>query len=235
MPAIPRLRFADIPMHIIQRGVNRAPCFIHRANYWKYLDELQLAARETGCAVHAYVLMTNHVHLLVTPPDETAASRMMQRLGTRYVRYFNAAHERTGTLWEGRFRSCLVSTDDYFLACQRYIELNPVRAGMVASPGEHRWSSYPANAQGRIDPLVTPHPLYLGLASDDATRWKAYAALVASGISDSQRDQITRHTQQGRALGPPAFQRWIRRTLGQETRVRPRGRPKARRRSASGK
>ncbi|OHE81841.1 MAG: hypothetical protein A2X76_00855 [Lysobacterales bacterium GWF1_69_6] len=233
MPAIPRLDLANVPKHIIQRGVNKTPCFLHRANYWKYLDELALAASQTGCAVHAYVLMTNHVHLLVTPPEDGATSRMMQQLGTRYVRYFNAMHQRTGTLWEGRFRSCLVSADDYFLTCQRYIELNPVRAGMVSRPADYRWSSYHANAQGRIDPVVQPHAVYLGLAADTPTRWKTYAALVASGISDAQREEISRYTHQGRAFGPPAFQRQVRRELVAETRLRKRGRPAASRGSSS--
>ncbi|ODS64428.1 MAG: hypothetical protein ABS41_03005 [Arenimonas sp. SCN 70-307] len=232
MPAIPRLDLAHIPNHIIQRGVNRAPCFVHGANYWRYLDELALAAKQAGCRIHAYVLMTNHVHLLVTPQEDGATSRMMQQLGTRYVRYFNACHQRTGTLWEGRFRSCLVGSDDYLLACQRYIELNPVRAGMVPHPGMYRWSSYHFNAQGRIDPLVQPHPVYLALAADANERWRAYRALVAEGITDQQRDALTRSTNQGRAWGSPSFQLQIGQLLGRVASTRARGRPKSTRRRA---
>lgn len=224
MPAQPRFDLARTPKHVIQRGVNRCPCFVHDANYWHYLEELRLASERHGCAIHAYVLMTNHVHLLVTPEEAGGTSRMMHQLGTRYVRYFNALNERTGTLWEGRFRSCLIDSDDYLLTCQRYIELNPVRAGLAASPGHYRWSSYPCNAEGRIDPLVKPHPVYASLASDPLARQKTYAQLVAAGITDEQRDQLRRYTHQGRAWGSPQFQSKVEQTLGHHAALRRRGR-----------
>jgi putative transposase len=149
---------------------------------------------------------------------------MMQQLGTRYVRYFNACHDRTGTLWEGRFRSCLIDSDDYLLTCQRYIELNPVRAGLAPSPGGYTWSSYHCNAEGRIDPLVKPHPVYTGLAINPLVRQQVYAGLVAAGLSDDQLDQLRRYTHQGRAWGSPGFQSSVEEALGHHAAVRHRGR-----------
>lgn len=224
MPAQPRFDIAHTPKHIIQRGVDRCACFRHKGDYRQYLDELEQASKRHGCAIHAYVLMTNHVHLLVTAAEDGATSRMMQQLGTRYVRYFNARHERTGTLWEGRFRSCLIDSERYFLTCQRYIELNPVRAGLAGSPGQHPWSSYHCNAEGRVDRLVTPHPAYTDLAKDPLVRQRAYAALVAAGISDDDRDQLRRYTQQGRAWGSAAFQARVGKVLGHHAGLRRRGR-----------
>lgn len=224
MPAHPRLDLARTPKHIIQRGVDRCACFQRSADFRQYLEELGSAADRHRCAIHAYVLMTNHVHLLATPEEDGATSRMMQQLGTRYVRYFNACHDRTGTLWEGRFRSCLIDSDDYFLTCQRYIELNPVRAGLAKTPGGYAWSSYHCNAQGRIDPLVTPHAVYLRLAMDPLERQLAYSALVDDGISDEHRDQLRRYTHQGRAWGSEAFQSMVENELGQPAAVRHRGR-----------
>ncbi|MBA8885076.1 transposase [Dokdonella fugitiva] len=161
MARLPRIEFADIPQHVVQRGNDRQPCFLEDADYRRYLRGLQEAALDHGCHIHAYVLMTNHVHLLLTPTTVGAVSRMMQQLGRGYVGYFNTAHHRSGTLWEGRFKSNLVDSERYLLTCYRYIEMNPVRAGMVEEPGAYRWSSYGHNASGGPDAIVTPHPIYL--------------------------------------------------------------------------
>ena len=163
MPRLGRYFLADRPLHVIQRGNNRTPIFFGDEDYERYGDWLGEAAAEHGCAIHAYVLMTNHVHLLVTPARALSLPRAMQSLGRRYVRYVNAAHGRTGTLWEGRYRAAPIDSDAYFLACCRYIELNPVRAGLTAHPREYPWSSWRAHAQGIADPLAADHPLYSGL------------------------------------------------------------------------
>jgi putative transposase len=167
----------NVPLHIIQRGNNRQACFYADEDYRKYLEWLQEYAAKTGCLVHAYVLMTNHVHLLVSVADGGSAGRLMKALGQRYVQYVNRSYKRSGTLWEGRFRSCLTQEEAYLLTCQRYIELNPVRAGMVDHPAEYPWSSYRANAQGEADALVKPHSLYEALGCDAARREAAYREL----------------------------------------------------------
>ena len=166
MPRRARLRIADAPLHIIQRGNNRNACFFADYDYGCYLHHLgELAARH-ACAIHAYVLMTNHVHLLLTPRGPDGASLLMKHLGQRYVQYVNRVYKRSGTLWEGRFRSSIVQAETYLLRCLRYIELNPVRAGMVDSPGAYRWSSFRANALGERNPLLTPHSV-LGIVEDN--------------------------------------------------------------------
>ena len=142
MPRRARISMPGIPWHIIQRGNNRSACFYAEEDYRLYLDHLKEQADKYGCAVHAYVLMTNHVHLLLTPEKENSAALLMKNLGQRYVQYINRTYRRSGTLWEGRFRSCLTQTEDYVLACYRYIELNPVRANMVNHPRAYPWSSY---------------------------------------------------------------------------------------------
>jgi len=152
-------------MHVIQRGNNRKPCFGHEGDYLVYLALLRELAPKFHCAIHAYCLMTNHVHILFTPDAVDGCSRLMKHLGQRYAQYFNREHERTGTLWEGRFRSCLTESARYVLACYRYIELNPVRAGMVGYPGEYPWSSYAVNTGVRMDPLISPHAEFTALSN----------------------------------------------------------------------
>jgi putative transposase len=174
MPRRARLVVPGIPWHIIQRGNNRSECFFAEEDYRRYLDTLGEQALKYGCAVHAYVLMTNHVHLLLTPEREESAALLMKHLRQRYVQYINRTYRRSGTLWEGRFKSCLAQDEAYILTCCRYIELNPVRAGMVAGPGDYRWSSYRANGLGRADPLVTPHAHYLRLGRTRDERLSGY-------------------------------------------------------------
>lgn len=169
-----RFNLPGIPQHVIQCGNNREPCFYAEADYDRYLVDLSEAANHNACRIHAYVLMTNHVHVLVTPMCEYGISHLMQDLGRKYVRYINQRYRRSGTLWEGRYKSSLIDSEAYLLACMRYIELNPVRAHMVEHPGEYRWSSYACNAHGRNDRLIVPHPTYGALAADAARRPNAW-------------------------------------------------------------
>lgn len=228
MPLLARLDIAGVPQHIIQRGVDRQPCFHLASNYWRYLEDLGIASERHGCRIHAYALMTNHVHLLVTPESAGATSRMMQQLGRRYVKYYNRCRDRTGTLWEGRFRSCLVDSDHYLLRCQRYIELNPVRAGMVGTPGAYRWSSYRHHAWGDPDPVIRSHGQYFSLGLETDVRRQAYIALVGEGMPDKQIDELRQYTQQGRAWGGKTFQQRVAALLERSAELTPRGRPSQR-------
>jgi putative transposase len=177
--------------------------------------------------VHAYVLMTNHVHLLVTPERADSAALMMKHLGQRYVQYINRTYKRSGTLWEGRFRSCLAQSEDYVLACYRYIELNPVRAGIVRHPREYRWSSYRANAEGKADELVSPHEQYLRMGRELRERREAYQALFKAHLDDTLVTQIRAATNGNYALGNQRFQLDIERALGRRATKGKAGRPKA--------
>jgi putative transposase len=225
MPRLPRIEFAGIPQHVVQRGNDRQPCFLDNSDYLRYLRGLQEASLDCACRIHAYVLMTNHVHLLVTPAAVGGVSRLMQQLGRGYVGYFNTTHHRTGTLWEGRFKSSLVDSDRYLLTCYRYIEMNPVRAAMVAAPGEYRWSSFACNALGDSDAIVTPHAHYLALGRDDVERQATYRELVRLSIGSDDLQAIRNHIQQQRALGSSRFQAAIEAMSGRCAHVRPRGRP----------
>jgi putative transposase len=205
MPRPPRLDLAGIPQHIVQRGVDRRPCFVLDIHYLEYLRHLSELAERFGCDVHAYVLMCNHVHLLATPAETGGIGRLMQAVGRRYVGFFNFSMERTGTLWEGRFKSCLVDNDTYLLRCHRYIELNPVRAGICERPGGFRWSSYKHNGLGIHDSLITPHPAYLGLAKSAEERRTAYRRFVGEGCERSEADEIRNMTSRHRAFGGKRF------------------------------
>ena len=163
MPRLPRLNAPGIPQHVVQRGNNRQVTFFADQDYAVYLDRLKEYAKKYNVMVHAYVLMTNHIHLLMTPLEEKGVSKLMQSLGRYYVRYVNQTYGRSGTLWEGRYKSTLVDVDNYFLAVSRYIELNPVRADMVEHAAEYPWSSYQANALGKPIELITPHSCYQGI------------------------------------------------------------------------
>ena len=188
----PRTVIAGIPLHITQRGNDRVRTFHDDRDITYYRELLLDATRALGCAVHAYVFMPNHVHLLVTPPDPSAPARLMQRLGARYVRYVNTVYARTGTLWEGRYRSSLVDSDRYVLTCMRYIELNPVRAGLVSEPELVRCSSYRYHALGEADALVSPHPLYLALGASPRDRRDAYRAMCRWALSPEVLRDIRR-------------------------------------------
>ena len=228
MPRRARLSFPGIPWHIIQRGNNRSVCFHAEEDYQFYLHYLKEFADKFGCALHAYVLMTNHVHLLLTPAREDSAALMMKHLGQRYVQYVNRSYRRTGTLWEGRFRSCLTQSEDYVLACYRYIELNPVRAGMVVKSQDYRWSSYHANGLGRASALITPHDEYLRLGRDAAERRDAYRALFRAHVDEALTDEIRDATNGNYVLGGERFQEQIAQALGRRVVRGKAGRPATR-------
>jgi putative transposase len=225
MPRRARLSIPGIPWHIIQRGNNRSACFYADEDYPLYLDLLEELAGKFGCAVHAYVLMTNHVHLLLTPEKEDSAALLMKHLGQRYVQYINRTYQRSGTLWEGRFRSCLTQSEDYVLACYRYIELNPVRANMVRHPREYRWSSYRANGEGRSNTLIQPHDMYQRLGRTPESRREAYRGLFKAHLDHEMLDQIRSATNGNYALGSARFQEEIERILGRRVTKGKAGRP----------
>ena len=215
-----------MPLHIVQRGHNREACFFGDDDYTTYRHWLGEALKATGCQLHAYVQMTNHVHLLLTPPEPEAVSRLAISLGRRYVQYINKTYRRTGTLWDSRYKSSLVHADAYLLLCQRYIELNPVRAAMVDDPAHYRWSSYRSNGLGQADPLLTPHALYAGLGQDEAERLAAYRALFRSELDTEAISDIRMALNQGQPLGNARFIDSIERITGQRREIKPRGRPR---------
>lgn len=214
MARLPRLVMAGVPMHVVQRGVDRCACFRCPEDYRFYLSVATDLAPAHGCAVHAYVLMTNHVHLLLTPREEDSCWQFMKRLGQRYVQRFNKRWSRTGTLWEGRYYSSLVETDAYLLRCYRYIEQNPLRAGMVAHVGDYRWSSYATNAHGRDDRLVQPHGNYIALGPDVESRRRNYRELLGVSASTAELREIRLATKGGHVLGGKTFQEKMAAILG---------------------
>lgn len=226
MPRQPRLCLPGIPLHIVQRGVNRAACFRSDDDRSYYLELLFEQASGHGVAIHAWCLMANHVHLLVTPSTRNSPSLFMKRIGERYVPYINRSWRRTGTLWEGRFRSCLVASDSYVLACQRYIELNPVRAHMVAHPADYRWSSYRHNAGLDVVDGVTLHNAVRMLGNDHAARITNYRALFDDALATSTVDSIRKATNQGLLLGNAGSRQQIEQTLGRRLEHGKAGRPR---------
>jgi putative transposase len=205
MPRQPRLILPGVAIHIVQRGNNRNACFRSDSDYLLYLMHLRELATKMECEIHAYCLMTNHVHLLVTPSSTEACATLMRDLGQRYVQYFNRRYGRTGTLWEGRFRSCIAESARYVLACYRYIELNPVRAGMVQQPSQYAWSSYAANSGLRTDSLIKPHAEYLALGAEASTTHAAYQDLFRDGVDLALLESIRDATNGGYPLGTDEF------------------------------
>lgn len=205
MPRSLRLILPGVAVHVIQRGNNRAACFRSDSDYLVYLAHLRKLSEKYECAVHAYCLMTNHVHVLLTPAAARACTGLMRDLGQRYVQYFNRQHERTGTLWEGRFRSCIVESAHYVLACHRYIELNPVRAAMVDHPSRYLWSSYAVNSGMRSDPLLRPHVEFEALALDADKRRSAYRRLFDERLEPALLQCIRDATNAGYPLASEAF------------------------------
>ncbi|MHA7599490.1 transposase [Alicycliphilus sp. T452] len=227
MARLPRLTLAGYPHHVIQRGNNRQAIFADRQDFEAMLALLAENAQKFRVAVHAYVLMDNHFHLLATPATAEALPQMMQAVGRSYVRYFNDRHGRSGTLWEGRYRSTLIETDRYLLACMVYIDLNPVRAGMVAQPLAWPWSSHAHYLGQRSDKLVTPHALYWALGNTPFAREAAYAALVQAGIASAEQAALTDATLRGWALGGADFVAELqKKSPRRATKARP-GRPAA--------
>jgi putative transposase len=224
MPRRPRLNLAEVPLHVIQRGNNRQACFFAEEDYRFYLYWLKKGADKYGCAIHAYVLMSNHVHLLVSPHGKTSVSGLMQSLGRRCVQYVNRIYMRSGTLWEGRFKASLVNAEEYLLAlCYRYIELNPVRAGMVRDPGAYPWSSYRSHGLGERDEMIRDHELYLALGAKANERQRAYRELFRSQIDEEVLTQIRKATSRELVLCNERFRQEIEQALGKRVEPLERG------------
>ena len=226
MARLPRLDVPGIPQHLVQRGNNRSACFFDDQDYFAYLDSLREGSRKFDCDIHAYVLMTNHVHLLVTGKHRGSVSAMMQSLGRRYVRYVNGVYQRTGTLFEGRFKSSLIDRERYLLTCYRYIELNPVRAQMVGDPAEYRWSSYRHHALGDANGLISDDAAFLALGKTPRERQEAYRALFRIAISEQDLGAIRQHLNKDCALGSARFQDEIEAMLKRRAKVVGLGRPR---------
>ena len=197
MARLPRYFVKGQAQHIIQRGNNRELIFVHDDDYKFYLECLQSAIKKNKLSVHAYVLMTNHVHILASPETETSIAKTLQSVGRRYVQYFNYTYKRTGTLWEGRYKATVIDSDQYLLTCMRYIELNPVRAGMVEQPSAYPWSSYAANAEGISNKLITSHEVYKQLGANELERQSAYRQLFRLAIGKSDIDALREATNKG--------------------------------------
>jgi putative transposase len=219
MARLPRFIVPGQPQHVIIRGNNRCEIFRADADYRFYLEKLQLAADKHGCDIHAYVLMTNHVHLLVTPREEQSLGKALQTLGRYYVQYFNYCYQRTGTLWEGRYKATLIDSEAYLLTCMRYIELNPMRAGMVAHPSEYPWSSYRRNALGQPDDLVTSHLEFRRLGGTEEARQAAYRQLFKHHLSEENVSAIREATNKAWVLGSDRFKQHIQKQV--DRRVEP--------------
>ncbi|MGH8505985.1 MAG: transposase [Stenotrophobium sp.] len=215
-----------MPLHIVQRGHNREPCFFCEDDYASYLYWLEKALAETGCALHAYVLMTNHVHLLLTPRKAVAVPKLLISLGRRYVQYINKTYKRTGTLWDSRYKSSSVQAASYLLLCQRYIELNPVRAAMVDDPAHYRWSSYRYNGLGQADSRIDPHLMYRELGTHDKQRQANYRALFRTELDRAAIDDIRLAINQNQPMGNERFLARIETLTGIRRQARPRGRPR---------
>jgi putative transposase len=228
MPRLPRFNIADVAQHVVQRGNNRCACFFGHGDYAIYLEWLGESAALHSVAVHAYALMPNHVHLLVTPAAPGAVSGMMQMLGRRYVRFVNRSQGRSGTLWEGRFKACVVDTERYVLTAYRYIDLNPVRAGIVVNPGSYRWSSYAANAGLRGDGLLSAHECYRALGTTGPQRAERYGALCGQTLDPQAVSELRAMSRSELAFGSDRFKDDIAAAAARRTRPIERARSGAR-------
>ncbi len=226
MARLKRVAPVGVPQHIIQRGNNHQLCFGNEDDMKAYLNWLKEFSKKSKVSVHAWVLMTNHVHLLCTPNEEGSIGKMIQSIGRMYVRYFNDNYDRSGTLWEGRYKSCLVQNERYLLEIYRYIELNPVRANMVTDPGEYRWSSYACNALGLESELITPHREYLALNTEKEQRQENYRALSQADVSEILLQDIRKTVNRGLALGDERFKEEIEMLTKQRVTARKVGRPR---------
>ena len=226
MPRRSRIIVPDVPLHIIQRGNNRQSCFFADEDYLLYLDWLGQYATDAGCSIHAFVLMTNHVHLLLTAEKAESPGNLMKHLGQRYVQYINRTYKRSGTLWEGRYRSCIVQKQRYLLQCMQYIEMNPVRAEMVKHPADYRWSSFRANGQGEESALITHHSLYQSLGFTNMQRQRAYSELFGHAMDPGEIDKIRKATNGNFVLGNNRFEKEIGEMLGRRVSPGKAGRPR---------
>lgn len=223
MPRLPRLNLTNIPQHVIQRGNNRQACFCYEQDYQVYLTKLLEYSDKYKVNIHAFVLMTNHVHLLATPRLSNGVSLMMQSLGRYYVRYFNQRYKRSGTLWEGRFKSCLVDSDNYFLTVTRYIEFNPVRAAMVKNPAQYSWSSYHHNALGKQIKLLTEHQCYINLGISPEVRQEAYRRLCEQYLNEKTINEIREAVNKSYLLGCDGFKQQMEEKVGRKLSPKPKG------------
>ena len=223
----PRFHLPGIPQHVIQRSNNHEPCFYAEADYQHYLDHLKVALEDNHCKLHAYVLMTNHIHLLITPMTDYGVAHTMQDLGRKYVRYISEQYFRSGTLWEGRYKSCLVDSEAYLLTCMRYIELNPVRANMVPHPGDYPWSSYQQNAYGKNFPSMDPHPLYQRLGATPGECQHAYRALFRQHLDEQHLHDIRESINLELVLGREDFKDKVSEMVQRQTRPAKMGRLRA--------
>ena len=225
MARLPRLVVPHLPHHILQRGHDRQPVFRDHDDYLFFLQGLRHAALQSQVAIHAYVLMPGHFHLLASPADQPGLARMMQAIGRHYVPAFNRKYQRAGTLWQGRYRATLIDADHYFLACSNYIEINPVRSGIAPSAVEYPWSSYAHHAGVRHDPLITDHRLYWALGNTPFEREAAYKKMAERGLSADEIDTITAATDKGWALGSEQFKTMLEQRVQRRVRPAKRGRP----------
>jgi len=225
MARLPRLTLPGHPHHVIQRGNNRQPIFAGEDDYRLLLELFDTYSREFKVAIHSYVLMGNHFHLLATPETDTGLPEMMQAVGRRYVRHFNSRQQRSGTLFEGRYRSTLIQAERYLLACMVYIDLNPVRAGMVSDPSQYPWSSHRHYADLANDRLVTPHPMFWALGNTPFAREQAYANLIEAGLSRDTREALAGSAHRGWALGDAGYVAELERRTDRRAAPRPAGRP----------
>ena len=225
MARLPRLTLAGYPHHIILRGNNRQAIFMDMADFQRMLALLQTHAIEQGVQVHAYVLMSNHLHLLLTPLQNESLPKMMQAVGRTYVLYFNKRHGRSGTLWEGRYRSALIQTERYFLACMAYIDLNPVRAGMVAQAADYPWSSHGHYIGRQNEAWLTPHPMYWEMGNTPFAREAAYAAMIQAGVNQEQQQALTSSALSGWALGEKSFVQGLQKQTSRRVNRAKAGRP----------
>jgi putative transposase len=226
MPRQSRPVIPEVPLHITQRGNNRLRCFFEETDFLVYLSLLHAASLEAACEIHAYVLMTNHVHLLISPAAEDGPAVLMKSLGERYVQYVNRRYARTGTLWEGRYHSSLVQCERYLMVCHRYIELNPVRACIVSEPASYPWSSYQNNAYGFENKLITRHALYSRMGNDPKSRQSAYRALFEELLGDDMLDRVRKATHGNHALGTSEFTEQLAQRLGRAVMPKEIGRPR---------
>lgn len=220
MPRRPRILIDGMAVHIVQRGVDRAATFFDAEDYLLYLELLREASELFNLQVHAYCLMTNHIHLLLTPAEAADLSPAMKRLTQIYVQRINRRYNRTGPLWSGRYKASLVGSERYLIGCYRYIELNPVRAKMVAHPSDYAWSSFKFNVGRCPSSLVTPHTAYLALGVDPKRRHLAYEQLFEEALLSEELEQIRSATSQGYPVGDSRFIREVEAMLGRRLQLR---------------
>jgi putative transposase len=225
MARLPRLILPAQPHHVIQRGNNGQPVFQDAADYEAFLGWLRAGARQFKVALHAYALLPERLHLLVSPPDELALGQMMQWIGRHYVPYFNRKYQRSGSLWQGRYKTSVLDPDDFFLLCSRYVELAPVYAGLAGAPLDYVWSSYGHHAGLRADPVITDHPLYWALGNTPFEREAAYIALAEQGLSGAELATLERAVQKGWPLASELFKQDLQQRLKRQVLPAKRGRP----------